>query len=68
MEAPSHEGPNVKVMQIAVTDRVIQQATAQILSQGYEKYFSENSYGFRPGRDCHMAVKKVLEYMKEGYE
>ena len=51
-----------------VTDRVIQQATAQILSQGYEKYFSENSYGFRPGRDCHMAVKKALEYMNEGYE
>ena len=51
-----------------VTDRVIQQATAQILSRGYEKYFSENSYGFRPGRDCHMAVKKALEYMNEGYE
>ena len=51
-----------------VTDRVIQQATAQILSQGYEKYFSENSYGFRPERDCHKAVKKALEYMNEGYE
>ena len=51
-----------------VVDRMIQQATAQILSKGYEKYFSENSYGFRPGRDCHMAVEKALEYIKEGYE
>ena len=51
-----------------VKDRAIQQATAQILSKGYEKYFSENSYGFRPGRDCHKAVKKALEYLNEGYE
>ena len=49
-----------------VVDRMIQQATAQILSKGYEKYFSENSYGFRPGRDCHMAVEKALEYINEG--
>lgn len=32
-----------------VVDRVIQQATAQVLSPGYDKYFSEHSYGFRPG-------------------
>lgn len=51
-----------------VRDRMVQQATAQILSKGYEKYFSENSYGFRPGRDCHMAEKKALEYLNEGYE
>ena len=51
-----------------VVDRMIQQATAQIISKGYEKYFSENSYGFRPGRDCHMAVEKALEYINEGYE
>ena len=51
-----------------VRDRMVQQATAQILSKGYEKYFSENSYGFRPGRDCQMAVKKALEYLNEGYE
>ena len=51
-----------------VADMMVQQATAQILSKGYEKYFSENSYGFRPGRDCHMAVNKALEYLNEGYE
>ena len=51
-----------------VVDRVIQQATAQILSLGYEQYFSEYSYGFRPNRDCHSAISKVLEYLNEGYE
>lgn len=51
-----------------VVDRVIQQATAQILSMGYERYFSENSYGFRPNRDCHMAIGKVLENLNMGYE
>ena len=36
-----------------VVDRVIQQAVAQVLSKGYERYFSEYSYGFRPNRkDC----------------
>jgi len=50
-----------------VVDRVVQQATAQILSLGYDKYFSEYSYGFRPGRSAHDAMKKVLEYLNEGY-
>ena len=51
-----------------VVDRVIQQAVAQILSLGYDRYFSEFSYGFRPNRDCHMAMKQVLTYLNEGYE
>ena len=51
-----------------VVDRTIQQAIAQILSPIYEPYFSEYSYGFRPNRDCHMAIGKVLEYLNEGYE
>ena len=51
-----------------VVDRVIQQAVAQVLSKGYERYFSEYSYGFRPNRDQHMAIEKVLEYMNEGCE
>ena len=51
-----------------VVDRVVQQATAQILSLGYDKYFSDSSYGFRPNRDCHQAIGKALEYLNEGYE
>ena len=51
-----------------VADRVVQQAVAQVLSRGYERYFSENSCGFRPGRDCHLAVGKALDYLNAGYE
>ena len=51
-----------------VVDRVIQQAVAQVLVKGYEPRFSQYSYGFRPNRDCHMAMAQVLEYLNEGYE
>lgn len=49
-------------------DRVVQQATAQVLSLGYDKYFSEHSYGFRPGRSCQQAIEEALVYLNEGYE
>ena len=51
-----------------VVDRVVQQAVAQVLSKVYEPIFSDNSYGFRPRRSCHTAMRKVLEYLNEGYE
>ena len=51
-----------------VTDRVVQQMTAQVLSLGYDKYFSDYSYGFRVNRDCHGAIEKAIEYLNEGYE
>lgn len=51
-----------------VVDRVIQQAIAQKLSPIYEKQFQETSYGFRPKRSAHDAVKKCREYIEEGYE
>lgn len=51
-----------------VIDRVIQQATAQILSEIYEPHFSNSSYGFRPNRSAHDAMRQVLENLNEGYE
>ena len=51
-----------------VVDRVIQQAVAQVLSRGYERYFSDFSHGFRPNRSCHTAMEKALEYLNEGYD
>ena len=51
-----------------VVDRVIQQATAQILSLGYERYFSDHSQGFRPNRSCHTAMEQALEYLNTGCE
>ena len=51
-----------------VVDRVIQQAIAQRLIPIYENIFSDFSYGFRPSRDCHTAMNKVLEYLNQGFE
>jgi len=48
-------------------DRVIQQAVAQPISDIYEKEFSDYSYGFRPNRSCHDAIKQTLNYLNSGY-
>ncbi len=42
----------------AVVDRVIQQAIAQELSSIYEEQFSESSFGFRPKRGAHDALRQ----------
>ena len=49
-------------------DRTIQQAVAQPITDIYEKVFSEYSYGFRPNRSCHDAIKQALKYLNNGYE
>jgi RNA-directed DNA polymerase len=49
-----------------VTDRVIQQAIAQILMLVFAPGFSTDSYGFRPGRNAHQAVRRVQRVLKEG--
>ncbi len=67
VEIPKPDG-GIRLLGIpTVLDRVIQQAVAQVLSPIYEKQFSENSYGFRPNRSAHQAVKKCKEYIDEGY-
>jgi group II intron reverse transcriptase/maturase len=50
-----------------VVDRIVQQATAQILSPHYEPTFHRSSHGFRPGRSCHTAITEAREHMAEGY-
>lgn len=42
-----------------VKDRIVQRAVGEIISRIYEPYFIENSYGFRPGRSCHDAIKAL---------
>lgn len=49
-------------------DRVIQQAIAQVLTPIYEAKFVETSYGFRPRRSQHDAMRKCLEYINGGYK
>lgn len=50
-----------------VIDRFVQQAVTLVLSREYEKVFRDMSYGFRPNRDCRMAVRKAMEHIKDGY-
>jgi RNA-directed DNA polymerase len=50
-----------------VTDRLIQQAIAQVLTPLFDPAFSEHSYGFRPKRRGHDAVRKAKAFMTEGY-
>ena len=67
VEIPKPDG-GVRLLGIpTVTDRLIQQAIAQVLSKIYDPMFSEHSYGFRPNRSAHDAVRKAQGYIKEGY-
>jgi RNA-directed DNA polymerase len=47
-------------------DRLIQQALHQVLSPIFEAEFSASSYGFRPGRNAHQAIKAAKQYVAEG--
>jgi group II intron reverse transcriptase/maturase len=51
-----------------VTDRMIQQAISQILAPIFEAEFSDHSYGFRPKRNAHQAIKQAQGYINEGYK
>lgn len=47
-----------------VVDRIVQQATHQVLSPQYEPTFHEWSHGFRPGRSCHTAIKQAKAHLE----
>ena len=49
-----------------VVDRLIQQALHQVLQAVFEGGFSESSYGFRPGRSAHQAVRQARGYVAAG--
>ena len=67
VEIPKPNGGKRKLGIPTVMDRVIQQAIVQVISPMCEPYFSDRSYGFRPNRSCEMAIRKVLEYLNDGY-
>ena len=51
----------------AVRDRVAQEVLRLLLSPIFEPIFHNDSYGFRPARNCHMAVERVLELHRQGH-
>ena len=67
VEIPKPTGGIRKLGIPTVTDRFIQQAIAQQLTLIFDPTFSEFSYGFRPNRRAHTAVKQARAYIEEGY-
>ena len=68
VEIPKPNGGGIRMLGIpTVTDRMLQQAIAQVLNPLFDPQFSEHSYGFRPKRRGHDAVRKARAFMKEGY-
>jgi RNA-directed DNA polymerase len=67
VEIPKDSGGTRPLGIPVVMDRVIQQAICQVLSPVFDPHFSESSFGFRPNRSAHQAVKKVLKDIQRGY-
>ena len=68
VEIPKPNG-GVRILGIPTAkDRLLQQAIHQILNGYYDPYFSESSYGFRPGRGAHQAIDQAAQYVAGGRE
>jgi group II intron reverse transcriptase/maturase len=66
VEIPKANGGKRQLGIPAAIDRLVQQSIHQVLGVGYERTFSENSYGFRPGKSAHQALKQAARYVAEG--
>ena len=68
VEIPKPDG-GVRLLGIpSVVDRLIQQALLQVLTPIFDPSFSDFSFGFRPGRSAHDAVKLAREHIEAGYD
>src|SRR5690554_1326033 len=69
VEIPKDDGAKKRKLGIpTVVDRVVQQAIAQVLTPIYEVQFSNNSYGFRPRRSAHQAIRRCQDAIDKGYK
>ena len=66
VDIPKPNGGTRRLGIPTVMDRVVQQALLQVLQPIFDPRFSESSYGFRPRRSAHDAVRAAQEYVREG--
>lgn len=66
VEIPKTNGEMRQLGIPTLLDRLIQQAIAQVLSPIYEKKFSDSSYGFRPERSAHCALRQSKKFVENG--
>lgn len=67
VEIPKDNGRNRQLGIPTVVDRLVQQSISQVLISIYEPQFEDSSYGFRPQRGAHQALKKSIDYLNEGH-
>ena len=67
VEIPKPDGKTRPLGIPTVLDRFIQQAIAQVVSAQWEPHFHDHSYGFRPQRSAHQAVREVQANIRAGY-
>lgn len=67
VEIPKDSGGTRPLGIPTVLDRVIQQAISQVLTPVFDPFFSHDSYGFRPNRSAHQAIRKVERDVRQGY-
>jgi len=67
VEIPKPDGRKRKLGIPTVLDRLIQQAIAQIMQEEWDGKFHNNSYGFRPHRNAHQAIKYAQTVVRSGY-
>jgi group II intron reverse transcriptase/maturase len=63
VEIPKVNGGSRPLAISCLEDKVVQEAVKRILERIYEPLFLDSSYGFRPGRDCHMALAALGKYL-----
>ena len=67
VEIPKGDGRTRPLGIPTVKDRIVQQAVRLVIEPIFEHGFCDGSYGFRPGRGCHDALRVVDRLLKEGY-